>query len=173
FTASNNTWPVTASGNSVAGSSDGFRLWNIGTAAKPQSIGTSGSGIVISSGDGFQTASGTALWLRNTPSISISGVDLSWSGSVSRTGNGIYSDSNLGGNVTIQNVTASNRNLGIDLQSGVGVNALVSNNTLSNDNLGLELIGGSDLTVTGNTLLGDGTALYLDSFTASNNTWPV
>src|SRR5439155_725088 len=66
-------------------------------------------------------------------------------------GTGIYSDTNLGTNVTIQNVTASHRNVGLQLQGG-----------------------GQDLTLTNNNLANDNTALYLDSFSVgARGTTPV
>src|SRR5258708_25010914 len=46
----------------------------------------------------------------------------------SRSGIGIYSDSNLGAGLTISNVTASNRSAGIQLQGGGQDLTLISNN---------------------------------------------
>ncbi len=159
------TVPVIASGNIVTGSGNGFQLFNLGTSANPQFIGTSGTGIIINNAaDGFRTTNGYALWIRNLPGATISGVNLS--GTSGSNGVGIYADSSLGNGVTIQNVTASNRNYGIYAVSA-DLNLTVTGNTLSNDNTGLQLQNGQNLTVTGNTLTADGTAMYLDTFTAA------
>ncbi len=144
------TAPVIASGNIVTGSSNGFQLFNLGTSSDPESIGTSGTSIIIdNAADGFQTVTNFALWLRNMPGVTISGVDLSYSGT-GRSGVGIFSDSNIGTGATIENVNASNRSTGIQLQSG-----------------------GADLTLTDNDLSNDNTGLYLDSFSTSSFTVPV
>ena len=175
FTANTHTFPVNSSGNIVTGSNNGFQLWNLGTLTAPETIGTSGTGIVISNAnDGFQTASGNALWLRNDPNVgTIQGLNLRGTGSSAHTGAGIYSDGTIGDNLVIQNDTINNRSIAINLQY-LGADALITNNNFSNNNGGISLYTGTDLTVTNNNLTNDSSyALSVNNFTAVSQTWPI
>src|SRR5205807_1575684 len=97
-----------------------------------------GAQIVIEDGSsGMNTVTGNPLFLQGSQPALISNLQLGYGGS-SRSGIGISSNINLGAGLTIQNVTASNRSVGIQLQGG-----------------------GQDLTLTGNTLSNNNTALYL------------
>ncbi len=132
------TVPVVGSGNVVANSNIGFQLFNI----NGMFVGASGTGLIMKNAtDGFQSALNYGLWLRNVPNITIDGLDLSFGGAV-QSGDGIFADSNLGANVTIQNVTATNRLTGIYLGNR-----------------------GQDLTLLDNNLSNNGTALDIRSFT--------
>ena len=172
FTVGTHAQPVIASGNTVAGSNDGFDLYDLGAG---ETIGTSGGGIVIDNNlDGFHTVVGNALRLRNTPGITITNLDLSWTGSGAKIGTGIYSDGYLGGNVTIENVTVTNRGSGVYLESGIGADGLFTGNNLSNNTNGLYLTNGTDLTVANNNLDNNSNfAMQLNGFTAVSNTYPV
>jgi hypothetical protein len=139
------TGPVTASGNTFSNDATAYQLFNM----TGESIGTSGTNIVINNAtDGLQTATGNVIYLRNLANSTISGLNLTYTGS-GRSGIGIYSEStaNL---LTIQNVTVANRGAGIEVIGG-----------------------GSDLTVSNNTLTNDGTALFVDGLTKNTLAGPV
>jgi len=84
---------------------------------------------------------GIAVNLENADDSLIDGLDLSWGGA-GRSGTGIFSFQ-FSDRITIQNVNASNRNVGIDFANAFGNS------------------GGSDVTLTGNNLTNTGVALAL------------
>ena len=153
--------PIFVSGNEVGGGNEGIRLWNMSGIT----IGTTGTeAVVVDNGTSGLNTSNTALNFRNLSGVTVDGLDLSWTGSPNRTGSGLFADGNQGSNVTIQNVTASNRANGISMVLG-GNNATFANNVLMNNSIALQLTGGGqDLTVTDNTLTGSNTGLLLDGF---------
>ncbi len=67
--------------------------------------------------DGLNSTPGIALHTYNMPNSTFDGLDLSYPGS-NRSGSGLYQNGNMGANVTIQNVTATNRNYGFDMHGG-------------------------------------------------------
>ena len=73
------TVPVIGSGNVVTNSADGFKTLEHESGLY---LGTSGTGLIVNNAsDGFDDVSGNALYLRNVPSSTIDGLDLSWTGS--------------------------------------------------------------------------------------------
>ena len=162
--------PVTGSGNVVSDSTNGFRLFSMTGLY----VGTSGVGLIVDNAAvGFGSVSNYALYLRNLPNSTIDGLDLSWTGSGARTGYGILSDSSLGANFTVQNVTATNRVTGLQLQSG-GQDLTLTNNNLANNNTALYLNGFSDggdadsvpVVGSGNVVTGSSTGFQLYNMTA-------
>ncbi|MCY2981380.1 MAG: right-handed parallel beta-helix repeat-containing protein [Planctomycetota bacterium] len=124
------TVPIVASGNIFTNDATGMYLSNM----SGQFIGTSGTGIIFDNNtSGLKSVTGTALVLNTLVSVTVDGLDVSWNGSATHTGQGIYStDSN---NVTVTHVTASNRNEGVRIDGGNLLN--INNSTLSNNTTGV------------------------------------
>src|SRR5262249_35277861 len=105
--------PVIASGNLFTGSDTPLQLYNM----SGETIGTSGTNIVINNAtDGLNTTAGIPISLQNTNNITISGVDVSWTGS-GRAGAGIFANG-TNNNLTITGVNAANRSAGLQLGDG-------------------------------------------------------
>ena len=124
------TVPIVASGNIFTNDGTGMQLSNM----SGQFIGTSGTGIIFDNDtSGLKSVTGTALVLNTLVSVTVDGLDVSWNGSATHTGQGIYStDSN---NVTVTHVTASNRNEGVRIDGGNSLN--INNSTFSNNTTGV------------------------------------
>mgnify|MGYP003390101759 CR=1 FL=1 len=164
-----NTVPVVASGNVVTGSSNGFNL----SLLPGQFVGTAGTGIIINNAtDGFTSLSGTALLVTSLTNGLIDGLDLSWS-SAGRVGTGIGTEGDVGTNLVIQNINASNRNTGVGLTAG-GSDLTLNSINVSNSNTGMRLFsfrdGGDTNTVpivaSGNIFTNSSTGLELHNNTA-------
>ena len=124
------TVPIVASGNIFNNDGTGMYL----SSMSGQFIGTSGTGIIFDNNtSGLKSVTGTALVLNTLVSVTVDGLDVSWNGSATHTGQGIYStDSN---NVTVTRVTASNRNEGVRIDGGNLLN--INNSTFSNNTTGV------------------------------------
>src|SRR5262249_42383134 len=115
------------SGNTFTGDSTGLKLWNSsGITIRDNSV--AGANIVLTA-PGLNTTA-TALYLRNDSNFTIKHIDVS-STANSPSGTGIYADLATN-NLTIQNVTATDRSNGIQITGG-GSDLTVTSNTLTND----------------------------------------
>jgi fibronectin-binding autotransporter adhesin len=129
-----NTVPVLATGNTFTGSTSGIELYNMAN----QVVATDGTGIIVANTDGLKDSSATALRLSNMNGLTVSSLDLSYSGA-GRSGTGIYADG-TNHNLTITGVSATRRNRGFRI-GDAGQDLILTNNDLSNTNYGL-FIGG-------------------------------
>ena len=129
-----NTVPVIATGNTFTGSSSGIELYNMTN----QVVATAGTGIIVANTDGLKDSTATALRLSNMNGLTVSSLDLSYSGA-GRSGTGIYADG-TNHNLTITGVNATRRNRGFRI-GDAGQDLILTNNDLSNTNYGLFIRG--------------------------------
>ncbi len=133
------SFPILLSGNIVTGSGTGLELRSMSDIT----IGTTGSEAVVidNATDGFQSTTSFGLRLNNDANMTITGLDLSYSGQ-NRSGTGIYSDGTMH-NLTITDVTANNRAQGLRI-GDAGQDLTLTNNDLSNTNNALYISDFSD-----------------------------
>lgn len=138
--------PIVASGNIFTNDGTGMYLSNM----SGQFIGTSGTGILVdNTTSGLKSVTGTALHLNTLVNVTVDGLDVSWNGSATHTGQGIYSTGS--NNVTVTHVTASNRNEGVRIDGGNLLN--INNSTFSNNTTGVRSNGvGTSSLVNNNTI---------------------
>ena len=129
-----NTVPVIATGNTFTGSTSGIELYNMTN----QVVATTGTGIIVANTDGLKDSTATALRLSNMNGLTVSSLDLSYSGA-GRSGTGIYADG-TNHNLTITGVNATRRNRGFRI-GDAGQDLILTNNDLSNTNYGLFIRG--------------------------------
>ena len=129
-----NTVPVIATGNTFTGSTSGIELYNMTN----QVVATAGTGIIVANTDGLKDSTATALRLSNMNGLTVSSLDLSYSGA-GRSGTGIYADG-TNHNLTITGVNATRRNRGFRI-GDAGQDLILTNNDLSNTNYGLFIRG--------------------------------
>jgi fibronectin-binding autotransporter adhesin len=129
-----NTVPVVATGNTFTGSTSGIELYNMTN----QVVATTGTGIIVANTDGLKDSSATALRLSDMNGLTVSSLDLSYSGA-GRSGTGIYADG-TNHNLTITGVNATRRNRGFRI-GDAGQDLILTNNDLSNTNYGLFIRG--------------------------------
>ena len=103
-----------------------------------QVVATAGTGIIVANTDGLKDSTATALRLSNMNGLTVSSLDLSYSGA-GRSGTGIYADG-TNHNLTITGVNATRRNRGFRI-GDAGQDLILTNNDLSNTNYGLFIRG--------------------------------
>ncbi len=132
---------IIASGNVFTSSADALEIRSLTGASAGLTIGPAMTNhIVLGAAARLETVTGNVLHLNNVDDVIIDGLDVSYE-SPSRSGIGILGDGSSD-NWTIQNVASTNRSTGIQVTGG-----------------------GTDLTLTGNDLSNNNTALYLTSLT--------
>ncbi len=137
---------VMASGNVFTNSVDALEIRNITGASAGLTIGPAVTNhIVLDASSRLETVTGNVLHLHNVDDVTIDALDVS-SALDRRSGIGILGDGSSD-NWVIQNVTATNRSTGIQVTGG-----------------------GTDLTLTGNDLSNNNTALYIDGITDGGDT---
>ncbi len=139
------TFPVVATGNTFTGSSQALSLGFMSGLR----IAHTGMGIVLPN-DGTLNQMVLPIFLADIDDTLIDGLNVAWTGSGMRTGTGISSQQ-FSDRVTIQNVNASNRSVGIQFLNSFGNS------------------GGSDLTLTNNKLTNTGTGLFLAQISDGND----
>lgn len=129
---------------------------------------------VIANGmfSGFGTVN-DAVWIigGNSSGITLQGLDLSWTGSTTPTGHGIFMDGSYGGwteNLSIDGVTANNRESGVTTWPHVDIpNMSITNSTFDNNTYGLYLYRINGLNLNQISLQNNGTGVQFGLTTGS------
>src|SRR5262249_6213542 len=132
--------PFSGSGNRFTGSTNVLSLSNM--APTSLVIGNSiaaGVNFIIDGTSGLDSLTGTAIYLNNVRNVTSDGVDVSYR-RLTSLGGGIVAV-NSSDNLTVQNVTAVNRQVGVNFQGGGGGASTVTVQTSNflNNNTGLSL----------------------------------
>src|SRR5262249_20304599 len=163
-------------GNTFIGSTNALSL----SSMNPTSlvIGNSiaaGVNFVIDGTSGLYSVAGTAISLNNASNVTIDGIDVSYR-DLTRSGTGIFADSSTA-NLTVKNLTATDRQIGLNFQGGNGGSSIatVQNSNFPNNDTGLSLtvnVAGSSVSncrieANSNGIAQAGSA----TLTATNNFW--
>ena len=163
--------PFSGWGNVFTGSTNGLNLGYMTTSGNVIVIGNAiaaGVNFVVDGNSGFLTLAGTAISLNNVRDVTIDGLDVSYR-DLTRSGYGIQA-TNSSDNLVVKNVTASNRQTGLEFNPYTGTTnptylVRVQDSNFLNNDTGLYLVqynaGGY---VHNSRIEGNGTALSYSTF---------
>ncbi|MCL5992138.1 MAG: hypothetical protein M1419_08565, partial [Bacteroidetes bacterium] len=148
---------------------------NVTGSANGLAIGEQQSPIQIVSGmfTGFGTNPSAAITIYNCSGLTISGIDVSWTGSTTKTGHGIcHPDWYTVDNLIIEGITVHNRHYGIWLTSygstDPSSNIVIKNSFLDDNNYGIRSGFINNITINNNSIKNIGTSLSLGNITNYN-----
>ncbi len=139
------TSPLSGSGNTFTGSTNGIQLYNMQSTSQSLVLGNSiapGVNFVIDGNSGLTSVTGTAINLSYVANVTIDGVDLSYR-EFTRSGTGIRAIDGFNNNLTVKNTTVSNRQTGLTYNpntTAAGYLLKVEDSNFLNNDLGLQIV---------------------------------